>query len=178
MGIYNGSSNPLRRRGSKMYEELIEQLRYMADTPSYTAFHDKTERTIICDKCKSPVCYEREIDAHWCMYQFLMNAANAIERIASEITTIQAENAEKDKEIGRLQERLQPSPYGDDKIDELEEACDNLRDRVKTEEQRFSSLQAENAEKNKEIERLKKAMIKADFTYYFGPDYVDEDTEE
>lgn len=42
----------------------------------------------------------------------------------------------------------------------------------------IAALQAEIAKKDETIELLKKAMRKADFTYYFGPDYLDEDTEE
>ena len=50
---------------------------------------------------------------------------------------------EKSKEIERLTERLQVSPYGDDKIDELEESCENLRFRAETAEQKLSRVEAE-----------------------------------
>ena len=39
-------------------------------------------------------------------------------------------------------------------------------------------LRAEIAKRDETIELLKKAMRKTDFAYYFGPDYVDEDTGE
>lgn len=42
----------------------------------------------------------------------------------------------------------------------------------------IAALQAEIAKKDETVELLKKAMRKTDFAYYFGLDYVDEDTEE
>lgn len=66
-------------------EKLIEQLRYLADTPSYTAFHDAKEREIICDQCEADFCYDKQQDAHWCMYEALSRAATAL-------STLQAEN--------------------------------------------------------------------------------------
>lgn len=50
--------------------------------------------------------------------------------------------------------------------------------KVKRLEADIAALQAEIAKKDKETELLRKAMIKADFAYYFSPDYLDEDTEE
>ena len=66
-------------------EKLIEQLRYLADTPSYTAFHSVKEREIICDQCEADFCYDKQQDAHWCMYEALSRAATAL-------STLQAEN--------------------------------------------------------------------------------------
>ena len=66
-------------------EKMIEQLRYLADTPSYTAFHDAKEREIICDQCEADFCYDKQQDAHWCMYEALSRAATAL-------STLQAEN--------------------------------------------------------------------------------------
>lgn len=43
------------------------------------------------------------------------------------IKALQYKVEDNTKTILRLEERLQKSPFGDDKIDELEEACDNLR---------------------------------------------------
>ena len=43
-------------------------------------------------------------------------------------------------EVERLTARLQESPYGDDKIDELEEACDNLRFQVESRDQQIATL--------------------------------------
>lgn len=68
-------------------EKLIEQLRYLADTPSYTAFHDAKEREIICDQCEADFCYDKQQDAHWCMYEALSRAVTAL-------STLQAENAQ------------------------------------------------------------------------------------
>lgn len=68
-------------------EKLIEQLRYLADTPSYTAFHDAKEREIICDQCEADFCYDKQQDAHWCMYE-------ALSRAATSLSTLQAENAQ------------------------------------------------------------------------------------
>ena len=67
------------------YDKMIEQLRYLADTPSYTAFHDAKEREIICDQCEADFCYDKQQDAHWCMYEALSRAATAL-------STLQAEN--------------------------------------------------------------------------------------
>lgn len=72
-------------------EKLIERLRYLAFTPSYTAFHDAKEREAICDLCDADFCYEKEQDAHWCMYEALYRAANAL-------TDLRAENARLRKE--------------------------------------------------------------------------------
>lgn len=72
-------------------EKLIERLRYLAFTPSYTAFHDAKEREAICDLCDADFCYEKEQDAHWCMYEALYRAANAL-------TDLWAENASLRKE--------------------------------------------------------------------------------
>lgn len=76
-------------------EKLIEQLRYLADTPSYTAFHDAKEREIICDQCEADFCYDKQQDAHWCMYEALSRAATAL-------STIQAENERLRAELERV----------------------------------------------------------------------------
>ena len=73
-------------------EKLIEQLRYLADTPSYTAFHSVKEREIICDQCEADFCHDKLQDAHWCMYEALSRAATAL-------STLQAENARLRKEL-------------------------------------------------------------------------------
>ena len=78
-------------------EKLIEQLRYLADTPSYTAFHDAKEREIICDQCEADFCYDKQQDAHWCMYEALSRAATAL-------STLQAENAQLRGELEYEQE--------------------------------------------------------------------------
>lgn len=72
------------------YKELAEMCRYLSDTSSYTAFHDKVERESICDSCKGELCYEKVKDAHWCMYEALQRAATAITELIS-----RAEAAEK-----------------------------------------------------------------------------------
>lgn len=76
-------------------EKLIEQLRYLADTPSYTAFHDAKEREIICDQCEADFCYDKQQDAHWCMYEALSRAATAL-------STLQAENEKLRAELGQM----------------------------------------------------------------------------
>ena len=78
-------------------EKMIEQLRYLADTPSYTAFHDAKEREIICDQCEADFCYDKQQDAHWCMYEALSRAATAL-------STLQAENAQLRAELEYEQE--------------------------------------------------------------------------
>ena len=78
-------------------DKMIEQLRYLADTPSYTAFHDAKEREIICDQCEADFCYDKQQDAHWCMYEALSRAATAL-------STLQAENAQLRGELEYEQE--------------------------------------------------------------------------
>lgn len=70
--------------GGMDIEKLIEQLRYLADTPSYTAFHDAKEREIICDQCEADFCYDKQQDAHWCMYEALSRAATALSTLQTE----------------------------------------------------------------------------------------------
>lgn len=86
--------------------------------------------------CANKKCKYRDVDGACDLVSMTLDAAAAI-------TALQDENAEKDKEIERLTERLQASPYGDDKIDELEEACENLRFRSETAEQKLSRVEAE-----------------------------------
>ena len=80
-------------------EKLIEQLRYLADTPSYTAFHDAKEREIICDQCEADFCYDKQQDAHWCMYEALSRAATAL-------STLQAENEKLRTELKKAEMEL------------------------------------------------------------------------
>ena len=72
-------------------EKLIEQLRYLADTPSYTAFHDAKEREIICDQCEADFCYDKQQDAHWCMYEALSRASTALSTLQAENEKLRAE---------------------------------------------------------------------------------------
>lgn len=71
------------------YKELAKMCRYLSDTPSYTAFHDEVEREVICDSCKGGLCYEKEKDAHWCMYEALQRAANAITNLMASCTRLE-----------------------------------------------------------------------------------------
>ena len=80
-------------------EKMIEQLRYLADTPSYTAFHDAKEREIICDQCEADFCYDKQQDAHWCMYEALSRAATAL-------STLQAENEKLRGELEQVKQEL------------------------------------------------------------------------
>ena len=88
-------------------EKLIEQLRYLADTPSYTAFHDAKEREIICDQCEADFCYDKQQDAHWCMYEALSRAATALSTLQAENEKLRAEleqvKAERDAAISDLE---------------------------------------------------------------------------
>ena len=72
-------------------EKLIEQLRYLADTPSYTAFHNVKEREIICDQCEADFCHDKLQDAHWCMYEALSRAATALSTLQAENDKLRAE---------------------------------------------------------------------------------------
>lgn len=85
-------------------EKLIEQLRYLADTPSYTAFHDAKEREIICDQCEADFCYDKQQDAHWCMYEALSRAATAL-------STLQAENEKLRAEMEQVKKKNKYSAH-------------------------------------------------------------------
>ena len=85
-------------------ENLIEQLRYLADTPSYTAFHDAKEREIICDQCEADFCYDKQQDAHWCMYEALSRAATAL-------STLQAENEKLRAELEQVKKKNKYSAH-------------------------------------------------------------------
>lgn len=80
------------------YKELAEICGYLSDTPSYTAFHDKVERDVICNSCKGGLCYEKVQDAHWCMYEALQRAAVAITGLLARAEAAEA-RAEKAEEI-------------------------------------------------------------------------------
>lgn len=83
-------------------EKMIEQLRYLADTPSYTAFHDAKEREIICDQCEADFCYDKQQDAHWCMYEALSRAATALSTLQAENEKLRAELEEVKRENDAL----------------------------------------------------------------------------
>ena len=70
---------------------LIDQLRYLADTPSYTAFHSEEERQSVCGKCSGEFCYEKEKDASWCIYSALSKAADALAKSQTEINQLRSE---------------------------------------------------------------------------------------
>lgn len=72
-------------------DSLIQQLRFLANTPSYTAFHSDEERTAICGQCSGEFCNEKETDAHWCMYEALSQAASAISRCQEENAQLRSE---------------------------------------------------------------------------------------
>lgn len=73
------------------YKELAEICRYLSDAPSYTAFHDKVEREVICDSCRGGLCYEKVQDAHWCMYEALQLAATAITNLLARAEAVEAD---------------------------------------------------------------------------------------
>ena len=111
-------------------EKLIEQLRYLADTPSYTAFHDAKEREIICDQCEADFCYDKQQDAHWCMYEALSRAATAL-------STLQDEN-----------ESLKEKLYDGEGVN----LVDYWMQQAKIEENGHRNCQAENAKLRAELE--------------------------
>ena len=88
-------------------EKLIERLRYLADTPSYTAFHDAKEREIICDQCEADFCYDKQQDAHWCMYEALSRAATALSTLQAENEKLRAELEQKSKLIAQQAAELE-----------------------------------------------------------------------
>lgn len=87
------------------YKKLAEMCRYLSDTPSYTAFHDKVEREVICDSCKGGICYEKVKDAHWCMYEALQRAANAITDLLSRAEAAEAKAKKAEREMDAAQEK-------------------------------------------------------------------------
>ena len=72
-------------------EGLIDQLRYLADSPSYTAFHSQEERESVCRQCSGEFCNEKVQDAHLCMYETLSQAAAALSRSKEEIAQLRSQ---------------------------------------------------------------------------------------
>lgn len=132
------------------YDKMIEQLRYLADTPSYTAFHDAKEREIICDQCEADFCYDKQQDAHWCMYEALSRAATAL-------SALQAENEEMQKQLNEFSEFLCHMTGGllsktNYTAQEMISAAEDYQQKVCGE----CDLRAENEKLRAELESLKK----------------------
>lgn len=70
---------------------LIDQLRYLADTPSYIAFHSEEERQSVCEQCSGDFCNEKGRDASWCIYSALSKAADALAKNQAEIDQLRSE---------------------------------------------------------------------------------------
>lgn len=62
------------------------------------------------------------------------------EDVQALVTKCNAELDARDARIAELEARLQISPYGDDKIDELSDACEQLRARVVELERKVAKL--------------------------------------
>lgn len=90
------------------YKELAKMCRYLSDTPSYTAFHDEVEREVICDSCKGGLCYEKEKDAHWCMYEALQRAANAITDLIARCKILETRLETAEKMVKEYQDVIVP----------------------------------------------------------------------
>lgn len=88
------------------YKELAEICGYLSDTPSYTAFHDKVERDVICNSCKGGLCYEKVQDAHWCMYEALQRAAVAITDLLDRAEAAEARAEKMERERGAYKEMI------------------------------------------------------------------------
>ncbi len=69
--------------------DIVANLRYLADSPSFTSFHSKDERAGICEKCNADFCYHEDGDASWCIYEALSRAANEIERLRKQVADLQ-----------------------------------------------------------------------------------------
>ena len=69
--------------------DIVADLRYLADSPSFTSFHSEDERAGICEKCNADFCYHEDGDASWCIYEALARAANEIERLRKQVADLQ-----------------------------------------------------------------------------------------
>jgi FtsZ-binding cell division protein ZapB len=67
------------------------------------------------------------------------------------IETLQAENEQLKADCDRFKERLQISPYGDDKIDELDEALENCKFQ-------YEQLKQENEQLRAQVARVREAL--------------------
>lgn len=72
----------------------------------------------------------------------LLALGNTIVLDGKIIAELQWENSKLQQENSKLRQRLQISPYGDDKIDELETAIDFLRHDIAVKEQQITELSA------------------------------------
>ncbi len=68
------------------------------------------------------------------------------------IETLQAENEQLKADCDRFKERLQISPYGDDKIDELDEALENCKFQ-------YEQLKQENEQLRAQVVRVRETLI-------------------
>lgn len=72
-------------------DRLIDQLRYLADTPSYTAFHSEEERQSVCEECSGEFCNEKWKDASRCIYSALSKAADTLVKNQAKIEQLRSE---------------------------------------------------------------------------------------
>lgn len=91
------------------YKELAEMCRFLSDTPSYTAFHNKTERKSICDACGGGLCYEKVEDANWCMYEALQRAATAIADLLARLEAAEARCDTRKRIVAEYQDTIIPA---------------------------------------------------------------------
>jgi len=75
----------------------------------------------------------------------------ALEIVLDTIETLQAENEQLKADCDRFKERLQISPYGDDKIDELDEALENYKFQ-------YEQLKQENEQLQAQVARVREAL--------------------
>ena len=77
---------------------------------------------------------------------------STIMSLVETIEALQAENEQLKADCDRYKERLQISPYGDDKIDELEEALENCKFQ-------YEQLKQENEQLQAQVGRMRDALI-------------------
>ena len=79
----------------------------------------------------------------------------ALEIVLDTIETLQAENEQLKADCDRFKERLQISPYGDDKIDELDEALENCNFQYEQLKLENEQLRARAAQYREALEQIK-----------------------
>lgn len=83
-------------------------------------------------KCK--YCHKSVQSAYIICSECSHDILGEARRLECDNVSLRQQISDKDNEIKKLHARLQISPFGDDKVDELQEACDCLRHRAETAE--------------------------------------------
>jgi predicted RNase H-like nuclease (RuvC/YqgF family) len=98
----------------------------------------------------APVDVKRVLD----LYDTIETLQQENEQLKADCDRMLDEVQELTKECNRFKERLQISPYGDDKIDELDEALENCKFQ-------YEHLKQENEQLNAQVVQMREVLRKA-----------------